>query len=154
MNAAERALTVLRFADLENQAIPGNLDLAHLQQIHRFLFQDVYDWAGKLRTVNIAKGSLFCNWNYIVSGSKPIFDRLKPENYLIGTTPEGICDKLAYYLGEINVIHPFREGNGRAQRGFIQYLACTAGYHVDFTSISSNEMIEASASASTATIEK
>ena len=64
---------------------------------------------------------------------------------MIGTEPDLIAEKLAYYLGEINVIHPFREGNGRAQRVFIQYLAHTAGYHVDFTDVGSKEMIEASA---------
>ena len=73
--------------------------------------------------------------------------RLKKENYLIELDNENIYDKLAYYLGEINVLHPFREGNGRAQRVIIEYLAKVAGYTIDFSNISGIEMIEASVDA-------
>ena len=95
--------------------------------------------------MNIAKGNQFCNCMYIESGSKPIFDKLKKDHYLIGISSDNICDALAYYLGEINVIHPFREGNGRTQRVFIESLAQVAGYQVDFANVSGVEMIEASA---------
>jgi cell filamentation protein len=142
---AERKITLLRIYDLKQSPVKGNFDLEHLQFIHQYIFREIYSWAGQLRTVNIAKGNQFCNCMYIESGSKPIFDKLKKEDYLIGTSQDSICEKLAYYLGEINVIHPFREGNGRTQRVFIESLAQVAGYHVDFTNISSSEMIEASA---------
>jgi len=145
LNEAERKITAVRIFDLRKSPIRGCFDLAHLQQIHKSIFRDIYSWAGQLRTVNIAKGNQFCNCMYIESGSKPVFDQLKEEDYLVGTPPDNICDKLAYYLGEINVIHPFREGNGRAQRAFIVSLAQVAGYHVDFTNVSGPEMIEASA---------
>jgi cell filamentation protein len=148
LSEAERKLTALRIFTLQSKLVKGNFDLKHLQAIHRFIFQDVYLWAGNLRTVNIAKGNQFCNCRYIGSGSKPIFDKLRTEDhFLIGAEPEQIPEKLAYYLSEINVIHPFREGNGRAQRVFIQYLAQVAGYHVDFTEVSATEMIEASVQA-------
>ena len=147
LNEAEREITAMRVSQIKENPCKGNFDLKHLQAIHKFIFRDVYEWAGKIRTVNIAKGNQFCNCMYIESGSQPIFEKLKEEKYLLGTPPEAICDKLAYYLGEINVIHPFREGNGRAQRVFIESLAHVAGYNVDFTSISSTDMIEASADA-------
>lgn len=145
LNEAERKITLLRIYDLKESPVKGSFDLKHLQSIHRYIFREVYSWAGQLRTVNIAKGNQFCNCMYLESASKPTFDQLKKDNYLIGIPKEKICEKLAYYLGEINVIHPFREGNGRAQRAFIESLAQVAGYHVDFTSISRSEMIEASA---------
>lgn len=145
LNEAEREITAMRVTQIKETPCKGNFDLKHLQAIHRFIFRDVYEWAGQIRTVNIAKGNQFCNCMYIESGSQPIFDKLKKEDYLIGTSPDTVCDKLAYYLSEINVIHPFREGNGRAQRAFIESLAHVAGYHVDFTAINSKEMIEASA---------
>lgn len=145
LNKAEREITAMRVSQIKENARKGCFDLKHLQEIHKFIFRDIYTWAGQLRTVNIAKGNQFCNCMYIESGSKPIFDKLREENYLIGTQPVDICEKLAYYLGEINVIHPFREGNGRAQRVFLESLAQVAGYHVDFTSVSGPEMIEASA---------
>lgn len=102
------------------------------------------NWAGELRTVNISKGNPFCNCIYIEVEAERIFSELRKENYLIGVPKLNICDKLAYYLGEINVLHSFREGNGRAQRVMIEYLAKVAGYTIDFSNISNVEMIEAS----------
>lgn len=146
LNETERKLTALRILTLQSKPMKGCFDLKHLQKIHHFIFQDIYTWAGELRTVNIAKGNQFCNCMYIEPGSKPIFDKLKSEdNFLIGTPQDTINERLAYYLGEINVIHPFREGNGRTQRVFIQYLAQVAGYHIDFSNVTGREMIEASA---------
>ena len=138
----------MRVSQILEHPCKGSFDLRHLQTIHKFLFRDVYPWAGKLRTVNIAKGNQFCNCLYLESGSQPIFIKLREEDhYLINCRPENVAEKLAYYLGEINVIHPFREGNGRTQRVFIQYLAAVAGYYVDFSDVSAKEMIEASAQA-------
>jgi len=146
LNEAERKITAIRIYDLRLKPIRGIFDLKHLQAIHGYIFRDVYSWAGQLRTVNIAKGNQFCNCMYIESGWKPIVDKLKGEdNYLIGTPADHIYEKLAYYLGEINVIHPFREGNGRTQRVFIESLAQVAGFHVNFKSVTTAEMIEASA---------
>ena len=148
LNAAEREITTVRVSQIMEHPCKGHFDLKHLQAIHKFLFHDVYPWAGKLRTVNIAKGNQFCNCLYIESGSQPIFKKLQyDDHYLIDCGPDHIAEKLAYYLGEINVIHPFREGNGRTQRVFIHYLAAVAGYHVDFTNVTAKEMIEASAQA-------
>lgn len=148
LETAEREITTIRVSQILENPCKGNFDLMHLQAIHKFIFQDVYSWAGTLRTVNIAKGNQFCNCLYIESCSKPTFDKLRQEDhFLIGVAPDLIPEKLAYYLGEVNVIHPFREGNGRAQRVFIQYLAHVAGYHVDFTNVTSSEMVEASAHA-------
>ena len=144
LNEAERKISALRIYDLKKLPVKGSFDLKHLQVIHRFIFRDIYPWAGQLRTVNIAKGNQFCNCMYIESGSQPTFDKLRNEDYLIGTAQDDICEKLAYYIGEINVIHPFREGNGRTQRVFIESLAQVAGYQVDFSNVSSREMIEAS----------
>lgn len=148
LSLAEREITSVRYTQLIVNPVKGNFDLKHLQDIHRYLFQDIYSWAGKLRTVNIAKGNQFCNCMYLVSGSRPIFSKLQDtDRYLLGCDPKSISEKLAYYLGEINVIHPFREGNGRTQRVFIQYLAQAAGYSINFSDVSSQEMIEASAMA-------
>ena len=148
LSEAERKISALRIYAAFNNPIKGSFDLKHLQAIHKFIFQDIYPWAGELRTVNIAKGNQFCNCLYIESASRPTFDKLRDDDhFLIGMDPERIPEKLAYYLGEINVIHPFREGNGRAQRVFIQYLAQAAGCHVDFTNVTGPEMIEASAQA-------
>ena len=63
---------------------------------------------------------------------------------MIGLPKSEIAKKLSYYISELNAIHPFREGNGRVQRVFIEYLAQVAGYHADFSDVTAQEMIEAS----------
>jgi len=143
---AEREITSLKIAVAKSQHIKGNFDLDHLKKIHKFIFEDIYSWAGCLRHVNISKGNQFCLVDNLEMYGNSVFDKLKADNYLIdyqGSVPHA----LAYYLSEINVLHPFREGNGRAQRLFIEYLANNAGYSVDFSNVSSKEMIVASAEA-------
>lgn len=147
LNESEREITSIRISQIKEHPCKGNLDLKHLQKIHKFIFQDVYSWAGQLRTVNIAKGNQFCNCMYIEPGFDSIYEKLINDQFLLKVSPDMICDKLAFYLGEINVVHPFREGNGRAQRVFIQYLAQIAGYSVNFANVTAKEMIEASAAA-------
>lgn len=80
----ERKLTMLRLLELLDKPINGKFDFKHLQAIHAYIFQDVYDWAGKVRTVDIAKGNMFCNVRFISSQADVIFSRLKEEHYLAG----------------------------------------------------------------------
>lgn len=147
LNEAEREITSTRISQLKEHPVKGRFDLKHLQAIHRFIFQDIYDWAGELRTVNIAKGNQFCNCMYLESGFGSVYKQLESDHFLIGIDPDSVCEKLAYYLGELNVVHPFREGNGRAQRAYMESLALVSGYHIDFSNITSHDMIEASADA-------
>ncbi|MDR0916399.1 MAG: Fic family protein [Oscillospiraceae bacterium] len=144
LRAAEREIAAVRVLEAERTPIRGKLDFKHLCDIHRYLFGDIFEWAGKLRTVNIAKGNPFCNCGVLDVYGAELFGKLKAENYLLGTPPEHIPERLAYYLSEINVLHPFREGNGRSQRLFIEYLSLVAGYRVDFTDVTAAAMIEAS----------
>lgn len=140
---AEREITSVKLAYAKLNPVKGNFDLRHLQDIHSFLFEDIYPWAGELRQVNIAKGNQFCLSQNLEMYAESIFSKLKKENYLVGC--DNLPHRLAYYLSEINVLHPFREGNGRTQRLFIEYLADNAGAIVDFSDVSPEEMIVASA---------
>lgn len=142
LQEAERNITALRILELKQNKPKGKLDYAYLKELHRYIFADIYDWAGEIRTVNISKGTSFCLFQFIDAQAQELFDRLENENYLIGN--EDISLRLAYYLSELNAIHPFREGNGRTQRMFIEILAYRAGYEVDFSDVSADEMIEAS----------
>ncbi len=144
LHTAEREITSLRLAAAKAQPIRGQLDLQHLQKIHRYLFGDIYAWAGKLRHVNIAKGNQFCLAMNLEAYGNSIFRKLEQEHYLIDAG-DATPHRLAYYLSEINVLHPFREGNGRTQRLFIEYLASVAGYRVDFSQVTAEEMLVASA---------
>jgi len=145
LNAAEREFTSAKLAYLKEHPIKGQFDLKHLRAIHRYLFCDIYTWAGELRTVNIAKGNQFCNYIHLETYADGIFTKLKAEKMLANTPDNTFPERLSYYFSEVNVLHPFREGNGRTQRVFIEYLAQAAGYHVSFADVSNHEMIEASA---------
>ena len=141
---AEREITSLKIAMAKAEPIKGNFDFEHLKRIHKFVFEDIYTWAGETRNVNISKGNQFCLSQNIEMYAADIFTKLKADHYLIDYDGN-IAHRLAYYLSEINVLHPFREGNGRAQRLFIEYLADHAGYKVDFSDVTADEMIIASA---------
>ena len=145
LHIAEREITSLRIANAKISIIKGEFDLLHLKKIHKYIFGDIYEWAGEIRWVNIAKGNMFCSYEYIEANADSLFNRLRRENYLKDAAREEIPFRLAYYLSEINVLHPFREGNGRVQRLFIEYLAENAGYSVDFSQVTDRQMIEASA---------
>lgn len=140
----ERKLTMLRIMELIDKPIKGNFDFKHLQKIHEFIFQDIYEWAGIVRKVDIAKGNMFCNVKFIDSQANEIFGNLKKEQYLDGLSEAEFIKRLAYYFSEINALHPFREGNGRSQREFIRSLAIKNGYIINFSNIPKDEMIKAS----------
>lgn len=144
LQEAERKLTQLRLNDIILLPVKGEFDLCHLQNIHKYLFQDLYGWAGNVRTVDIAKSNMFCKVQFIETQADEIFKQLKADNYL-ASFPKGVfTQKCAYYFSEINALHPFREGNGRTQREFIRELAMQQGYKVRFAGITAEEMLEAS----------
>ena len=140
----ERKLTMLRLLELIDKPIEGKFDLKHLQAIHAYIFQDVYDWAGKIRTVDIAKGNTFCNVRFILSQADAIFSKLKEEYYLAGLEEYMFTKRLAYYFSEINALHPFREGNGRIQSELMRCLALKIGYLIYFIKDYKEEMLIAS----------
>ena len=107
----EEEATAQRFAE----PLPsGKLDLRHLRAIHRHLFQDVYTWAGALRTVRISKGgNSFCYPENLDHEIRRLFADLARQKNLSGLDAASFADKAAHFLAELNAIHPFREGNGR-----------------------------------------
>jgi cell filamentation protein len=139
----ELKASLARVAELTRCPIEGNFDLQHLCAIHRHIFQDVYGWAGKIRTVNVAKGMWYCRVDAIASESRKIFRRIAADNYLIGLGREPFVVKLAGHWGEVHALHPFREGNTRTQRVFFEQLAHVAGWPIDWTTLDYRAFIEA-----------
>lgn len=130
---------------LAKTPLEGRFDLDHLKAIHKHLFGDIYAWAGELRDIDLAKGnSYFANHTRIVSAARPVFARLAEEGYLTGLDTAAFSERAAYYLGEINALHPFREGNGRAQREFINHLAYKNSLSITWDNITQEDMIQAS----------
>lgn len=141
----ENALIIFKIYELRKKGITGNFDLKHLLSIHEYLLSDLYDFAGKLRTENVAKDNFkFADAKYIEQEIIKLFDELKNENYLEGMEKEKLAERMAYYLAELNVLHPFREGNGRVTREFIRQLALKNDYLLDLRKVEFKEILEAS----------
>lgn len=112
------------------QALPtGRLDAIHYRAIHRHLFQDVYDWAGEIRTVRIGReGHWFCYPEYIAGQLDRLFAWLRARDGLTGRARPDFVAGATHVLSELNAIHAFRDGNGRAQMAFMAELAQRAGH--------------------------
>jgi len=144
LDRIERRLVTDRIAE----GVPiGAFDLTHLRAIHRHLFQDVYDWAGELRTVEISKGGhQFQFRRYIQTGMHDVSRRLVQAKFLKGRRPDEFARQAGIIIGDVNYIHPFREGNGRAQAQYLKQLALQAGHDLDLRRIDPTLWIEASKS--------
>src|SRR5438309_2640794 len=141
----EARRTHYRVSELIDNPLPGRFDVGHLKAIHRYIFQDVYEWAGQFRTVNISKsGHLFGLATFLEPALQQVLTKLAAENHLIELDADTFAGRAAYFLGELNAAHPFREGNGRAQREFIRELGLKAGHYIDWRATTSEVIIEAS----------
>jgi cell filamentation protein len=149
LSQAEADLSLAAMLRLSVQPLPGTYDLGHLQSFHKQIFGTVYPWAGELRTVDIARTprDVFCRWAFIESYSVEVFAGLAAEERLVGLARDAFVRRLAHYYGEINAIHPFREGNGRTQRAFLGQLAREAGWRLAWSEMSGDQNDIASAAA-------
>ncbi|MDR1487824.1 MAG: Fic family protein [Deltaproteobacteria bacterium] len=125
---AETAVATKRSCELKAQPIRVK-DAGALFAVHRHLFQDLYEWAGKRRTVEISKGDKqFFPVSHFGNALKYI-DGLIADYLRIDKADKAkLAKKLAEILDNVNFLHPFREGNGRAQREFLKLLAREKGW--------------------------
>lgn len=145
LDQVERSLVLTR---LEDGPPAGGFDLSHLQAIHRHLFQDIYDWAGELRTVEIAKGgNHFQLRRFIETGMADVHGRLVKADFLHGLNRADFAGEAAKIIGDVNYVHPFREGNGRAQLEYLRQLGGQAGHKLDPKRLDPKLWIEASRAA-------
>ena len=142
LDQAERLYVPLRIIE----GVPkGQFDLDHLKRIHKHLFQDLYEWAGETRKTDISKGG---NWfmpcDRIDFAMLDVQNRLKKKNYFMGTPYKDFSKEAAVIIGDINMIHPFREGNGRTQLHYLKQLGQNADYDIDLTKFKKETWLEAS----------
>lgn len=140
--AEQFAFTVraLQFEQQEYQIKQFHIE--SLIGLHRHLFQDIYIFAGKIRDVQLIKGNTrFCQMQFIHSELKRIFEELK--NEMDWSTLDVAAERLAYYKAELNMIHPFREGNGRTIRLFIYAFAQSRGVKWDYSEIHQERYMDA-----------
>ena len=144
LQRAESRIVATKLFELRKNEMIGNFDVEHFIKIHKFLFEDIYPFAGKFRTENIAKGYFsFAEWEYIDTELRKLLEKLHKSNLLKNDTRAELIKDLAYYLAELNVLHPFREGNGRTIREFIRELAYKNGYLLDLQKVEPSEVYDA-----------
>jgi len=135
--------TAMTFARAEEPLPSGRFSVNHYKAIHHHLFQDVYAWAGKFRTVRLTKDtSTFCYPEHIKWEMKRTFAWLKDRDLLRDRTAEEFFAGAAHLLSELNAIHPFREGNGRTQLTFLTLLADKAGHPIDLDKLEPEAMLD------------
>jgi len=124
--ALERRMVAQRIME----GVPrGAFDLEHLQSVHRHLFQDVYEWAGEIRVTELSKGGQqFLLRRFIESGVADVARRIAEAKSFKGLSLPGFAREAGRVIGDINYIHPFREGNGRTQLQILRQLAEVAGW--------------------------
>ncbi|MFZ2126522.1 MAG: Fic family protein [Candidatus Microsaccharimonas sp.] len=148
LDEVEFSITSTEIAILEEYIIDGGFDLDHLCRIHKQIFGQLYDWAGEIRTVDMAKDKTrFAHAEHIVAYASDLFTQLEQEKYLKGLVEGDFIERFSHYYSEVNILHPFREGNGRTQRAFFTLLARYNGYHVAWDQMNQNDNIAASIAA-------
>lgn len=152
LDAAEADLSSSRLIQLldDPPEAMGNLD--ELQAIHGWLFQDVYEWAGRNRTVDMRKkvegAESFLPASMIDRAAVFAAEDLRDDHMLQGMGRDQFVDRLAHHYDQFNYLHPFREGNGRAQRVFWSRIARDAGWELDWQAVRGPVNDEASRAAS------
>lgn len=125
----QKALQLFNSGSLDNLP-PGTFET--LAAIHKYLFEDVYDFAGKMRSVNIAKG----NFRFVPALYLP--EALKS----ISSMPQNTFDEIIAKYVEMNVAHPFREGNGRSTRIWLDHiLKAKLGRVVDWSIVDKEDYL-------------
>lgn len=130
--------------NLQLHPISGKFGFAHLKKIHHAIFKDIYEWAGKPRTIDIGKNNLFCRAQFIGTYAESVFREFYSDCASLKNNKDEFTRALATHYSDMNALHPFREGNGRAQREFTRELCLKCGYMLDFTRTTHAEMLEAS----------
>jgi len=146
LSEAEQQLSAIAADNVEFN--PPPFSLTYLQDIHRQLFSDLYEWAGELRTVGMAKqDTRFCQPQYMETESAKIFANMATANWFEGMSRAELIVAVSEAYSDINVVHPFREGNGRAQRILFEHLIMNAGFEISWWGIEKDEWIFANIAA-------
>ncbi|MCL2091807.1 MAG: Fic family protein [Micrococcales bacterium] len=139
LDQAEGDLSFARLVQLVDRPPKATGDLAELRAIHRRLFGDVYEWAGRVRTVDLRKnvegGDFFLPVSMVERAAGFAADELRADGVLRGMGRDRFVERLAYHYDQLNYVHPFREGNGRTQRVFWSRVARDAGWQLDWRAV-------------------
>ena len=144
LRKVEADLSTARQAEIFRAPVVGRFTATHLCNIHRKLLGDVYSFAGHFRREDIAKGTTrFVTYSQIKEKLQRLLGQLQQEKWLENVPFEVFAARSAYYMAELNYIHPFREGNGRAIREFMRLLFLHNGYVVQWDAVDVEALLNA-----------
>lgn len=144
LRKVEADLSTARQAEIFRTPVVGRFTATHLCNIHRKLLGDVYSFAGHFRREDIAKGpTRFVTYSQIKEKLQRLLGQLQQEKWLENVPFEAFAARSAYYMAELNYIHPFREGNGRAIREFMRLLFLHNGYVVQWDAVDVEALLSA-----------
>ncbi len=147
LDKRDAELSFERLVELYENPIEGSFNAEHLRNIHHYIFQDLYDWAGEYRHVHMGKNnSAFCNWQEIGNRLDYELELLNNEIKHV-TNMDTFKNLVADYLITLLNIHPFRDGNGRSTREFLREIVVKktqdlgfGDYELDWSKISDDDM--------------
>lgn len=130
----EKYFVSLELLKMREQGYIGNFDMNHYKLIHKNMFHNLFPFAGELRGTDMVKDkTYFCRSYYIYGNLERTLEEMKTSMLSIKSEDE-YANKLAKYYAELNLIHPFREGNGRTLREFLRQYVVFLNEKLDFSS--------------------
>ncbi len=144
----EMFLSSARIAGLFVKPIAMGFSFEYLKAIHNRIFGDIYPSAGMIRVKDDGKRSEYCKSIYIEKMASDIFDKLRASKYLTSfDDTDDFINELAYFMGEMEALHPFMDGNGRTTRFFFTDLARSAGYDIIWSATDPDRYLESNIAA-------
>lgn len=142
LDEAEKVAVPLRSMELEQETICEPFTFSFYCGLHQRLFGDIYPWAGQVRAVDLSKkGTSFCPASRVKELGEAKFQRLQEMDELRGLPKEAFLREVTDLYHELNMLHPFREGNGRTQRLFFTLLIRRAGYDISFADCDTDQLM-------------
>lgn len=144
LDDVERVVTAIHTVELEKENSVEPFTLFYYKSLHKRLFGDLYDWAGEFRKVDLSKkGTIFCKAKNLEEIGGAVFDRLQRKKEFKNLNRKAFVKEIADLYHSINMLHPFREGNGRTQRLFFTLLIRRAGYEINFSTTDTDALMAA-----------
>lgn len=145
LKAAEEEITAIKQYALWQEPLKGHYTKSHLMRIHRFLFEQIYPFAGHIRREQISKGdTMFFPPNLIDRELTRVFSEIHAKKLLSESNKKIQMQNLSFVMSELNIIHPFREGNGRAIRELIRCMALEYGMTINWGNTDRDTLLDAS----------
>ena len=142
LDTLEQSITSMLIAKAAIDIPFENVDFDFYKNLHKYIFSDIYEWAGNVRKIDMSKkGTNFCSADKIEERGNAIFNRLRKNEFLKQYSDDEFIVEFTDLYCDLNYLHPFREGNGRTQRLFLSMLVDYLGKSLDFSEIDTDMLM-------------